>query len=134
MRQEESIDDVPNGDGCHPGADAMHEIHALRTQSTRLADAIQHEVVTLHERKHYVKAATKYINDRIGELNQVKGELADQIKLIELQQAKLQELDERQKQIKIEDVLNCIHNKNKVSHFIFLAHALSFIHILARSH
>lgn len=110
---DEPIHAVSNAGDCIPSPSVIDDIHRLRTESTKVADLLQHETMTLHERKEFVKSLTKYINERIVELNQVKSELGEELKLVELAQQQLQEFSQQEELIKLQDALSCLHTKTE---------------------
>merc|ERR1711935_490625 len=67
----------------------------------------------MNRRKAYIEQMTAYLNDRIRELNKVKSELAEEVKWITVSQNRIQELAEREKLVKYQDILSCLNTDNK---------------------
>jgi len=97
---------------CLPRPQTVAEIHRMRDSASRIAHAITHEVAIMRRRKIFVEQMTAYLNERIRELNKVKSELAEEVRWIELSQHRIAELSEREKLVKLQDILQCI-NKGK---------------------
>jgi len=64
----------------------------------------------MNKRKSFVEQMTTYLNDRIRELNKVKGELAEETRWIEVSTNRIQELAEREKLVKMQDILACLNS------------------------
>jgi len=75
---------------------------------------IEAEVQIMNKRKTFVEQMTTYLNDRIRELNKVKSELAEETRWIEVSTNRIQELAEREKLVKMQDILACL-NGDKVN-------------------
>jgi len=101
-----SIAHIPE---CIPRPQTIAEIHRMRDSASRIAHAIEHEVVIMRRRKLFVEQMTAYLNDRIRELNKVKSELAEEVRWIQLSQHRIAELSEREKLVKLQDILQCIN-------------------------
>jgi len=71
---------------------------------------IEAEVQIMNKRKAFVEQMTTYLNDRIKELNKVKSELAEETRWIEVSTNRIQELAEREKLIKMQDILSCLNS------------------------
>jgi len=71
---------------------------------------IEAEVQIMNKRKAFVEQMTSYLNDRIRELNKVKSELAEETRWIEVSTNRIQELAEREKLVKMQDILACLNN------------------------
>jgi len=94
---------------CAPRPQTIAEIHRMRESASRIAHAVEHEVAIMRRRKQFVEQMTAYLNDRIVELNKVKNELAEEVRWIELSQHRIQELSEKEKLVKLQDVLQCVN-------------------------
>jgi hypothetical protein len=100
---------IPSAPDCGVRPQTVVEIQRMRDSASRIAQMIESEVTVMARRKQYVEQMTVYLNDRIRELNKVKGELAEEIKWISVSQARIQELSEREKLVKMQDVLTCLN-------------------------
>lgn len=74
----------------------------MRRSAARIAQMIQTEIMIMEKRKTYVEQMTSYLNDRIRELNKVKGELAQENKWIEVSNQRIAELAQKEKLIKLQ--------------------------------
>jgi septation ring formation regulator EzrA len=81
----------------------------MRESASRIAQMIEAEVQIMNKRKTFVEQMTTYLNDRIRELNKVKGELAEETRWIEVSTNRIQELAEREKLVKMQDILACLN-------------------------
>jgi len=99
---------IPSAPDCTVRPQTIVEIQRMRAQSYRIAKLIDQEVVIMGKRKAYVEQMTNYLNDRIRELNRVKAQLGDELKWIEVSQNKIEELQEREKLAKLQDILSCL--------------------------
>jgi len=93
---------------CTVRPQTVLEIEHMRREASRIATQIEQEVLIMNKRKTYVEQMTNYLNDRIRELNKVKTELAAELKWIELSNNRIQELAEKEKLVKLQDVLSCL--------------------------
>jgi len=82
----------------------------MRESASRIAQMIEAEVQIMNKRKAFVEQMTSYLNDRIRELNKVKSELAEETRWIEVSTNRIQELAEREKLVKMQDILACLNN------------------------
>jgi len=105
-----SVELIQHDPECHPRPQTIAEIHRMRESAGRIARAIEHEVAIMRRRKQFVEQMTAYLNDRIKELNKVKNELAEEVRWIELSQHRIQELSEREKLVKLQDILQCVNH------------------------
>jgi len=103
------ITSIAHDPECVPRPQTIAEIHRMRESASRIASAITHEVAIMRRRKQFVEQMTAYLNDRIVELNRVKNELSEEVRWIELSQQRIQELSEKEKLIKLQDVLQCVN-------------------------
>jgi len=81
----------------------------MRESASRIAQMIEAEVQIMNKRKAFVEQMTTYLNDRIRELNKVKTELAEETRWIEVSTNRIQELAEREKLVKMQDILACLN-------------------------
>jgi len=100
---------IPSAPDCVVRPQTIVEIQRMRAQSLRIAQLIDQEVVVMGKRKAYVEQMTEYLNDRIRELNKVKAELADELRWIQVSQNKIRELQEKEKLVKLQDILSCLN-------------------------
>jgi len=100
---------IPSQPDCAVRPQTIVEIQRMRAQSFRIAQLIDQEVPIMSKRKAYVEQMTAYLNDRIRELNMVKEQLADELKWIEVSQNKIEELQQREKLAKLQDILSCLN-------------------------
>jgi len=104
---------LPSTPDCTVRPQTIIEIQRMRAQSHRIAQLIDQEVVIMGKRKAYVEQMTAFLNDRIKELNMVKEQLKDELQWIEVSQNKIQELAEREKLVKLQDILTCLNQDSK---------------------
>lgn len=106
---------IPTSPDCSIRPQTVLEVQRMRLSAARIAEAIQIEVGLMHQRKAYVEQMTAYINDRIRELNKVKTELTEEVRWIEVNSQRIKELSEREKLVKMEDILSCLKSdRNKL--------------------
>jgi len=101
---------IPSSPDCTVRPQTIVEIKRMRRSAARIAQMIQTEVVIMEKRKTYVEQMTAYLNDRIRELNKVKGELEQETRWIEVSNQRIQELAQKEKLIKMQDILSCLNN------------------------
>lgn len=101
---------IPTSPDCTVRPQTVLEIQRMRMTASRIAEAIQIEVGLMHKRKAYVEQMTAYINDRIRELNKVKSELIEELRWIEVSSQRIKELAEKEKLVKMQDILKCLKN------------------------
>jgi vacuolar-type H+-ATPase subunit I/STV1 len=101
---------IPSTPDCTVRPQTIVEIKRMRRAAARIAQMIQTEVIIMEKRKTYVEQMTAYLNDRIRELNKVKSELDQENRWIELSNQRIKELAEKEKLIKMEDILACLRN------------------------
>jgi DNA integrity scanning protein DisA with diadenylate cyclase activity len=94
---------------CTVRPQTIVEIKRMRRSAARIAQMIQTEVVIMEKRKTYVEQMTSYLNDRIRELNKVKQELEQETRWIEMSNQRIQELSQKEKLIKMQDILACLN-------------------------
>jgi len=83
----------------------------MRESAARIAQLVAVESRIVAKRKAYVEQMTNYLNERIRELNKVKSELAEELRWIDASEARIQELAEREKLVKMQDVLACLNTQ-----------------------
>lgn len=105
---------IPNSPDCSVRPQTVVEIQRMRESASRIAQMIEAEVQIMNKRKTFVEQMTTYLNDRIRELNKVKGELAEETRWIEVSTNRIQELAEREKLVKMQDILACLNGDKKV--------------------
>jgi len=105
---------IPNSPDCSVRPQTVVEIQRMRESASRIAQMIEAEVQIMNKRKTFVEQMTTYLNDRIRELNKVKSELAEETRWIEVSTNRIQELAEREKLVKMQDILACL-NGDKVN-------------------
>jgi len=101
---------IPSSPDCTVRPQTIVEIKRMRRAAARIATMIQTEVLIMEKRKTYVEQMTAYLNDRIRELNKVKSELDQESRWIELSNQRIQELAQKEKLIKMQDILMCLNN------------------------
>lgn len=101
---------IPNAPDCTVRPQTVVEIQRMRESASRIAQMIEAEVIIMNKRKAFVEQMTGYLNDRIRELNKVKSELAEETRWIEVSTNRIQELAEREKLIKMQDILACLNS------------------------
>jgi len=105
---------IPNSPDCSVRPQTVVEIQRMRESASRIAQMIEAEVQIMNKRKAFVEQMTTYLNDRIRELNKVKGELAEETRWIEVSTNRIQELAEREKLVKMQDILACLNGDKQV--------------------
>jgi len=101
---------IPSSPDCTVRPQTIVEIKRMRRSAARIAQMIQTEVIIMEKRKTYVEQMTSYLNDRIRELNKVKGELEQENRWIEVSNQRIYELAQKEKLIKMQDILACLNN------------------------
>jgi len=104
---------IPNSPDCSVRPQTVVEIQRMRESASRIAQMIEAEVQIMNKRKAFVEQMTTYLNDRIRELNKVKSELAEETRWIEVSTNRIQELAEREKLVKMQDILACLNGDKK---------------------
>lgn len=100
---------IPTNPDCTVRPQTVVEIKRMRRSAARIAQMIQTEVTIMEKRKTYVEQMTSYLNDRIRELNKVKSELDQEYRWIEVSNQRINELAEKEKLIKMQDILSCLN-------------------------
>jgi len=101
---------IPASPDCSVRPQTVVEIQRMRESASRIAQMVEAEVQIMNKRKSFVEQMTTYLNDRIRELNKVKSELAEETRWIEVSTNRIQELAEREKLVKMQDILACLNN------------------------
>jgi hypothetical protein len=99
---------LPNLPQCTVRDQTVVEIHRMRQSASRIAQMIQNELVVMDKRKKYIEQMTAYLNDRIMELNAVKRDLHQETRWIEISQNRIEELAEKEKLVKMQDIMACL--------------------------
>lgn len=102
------VPSIPVNKDCTVRPQTIVEIKRMRRSAARIAQMIQTEVLIMEKRKTYIEQMTAYLNDRIRELNKVKSDLAQELKWIEISNQRINELANREKLIKMQDILSCL--------------------------
>jgi len=103
------INSIPNQPECTVRPQTVVEIQRMRESAQRIAFMIEREVEIMNKRKTFIEQMTAYLNDRIRELNRVKSELSEETRWIEVSTNRIEELAQREKLIKLQDVLACLN-------------------------
>mmetsp|Transcript_10013 Transcript_10013/g.18210 ORF Transcript_10013/g.18210 Transcript_10013/m.18210 type:complete len:225 (+) Transcript_10013:25-699(+) len=98
---------------CNVRPQTIIAIQKLRAKQVSLIGQLQERAVTSRKRKEYVQGMTAYINARIMEMNKVKEDLEQELKWMEVTKHHVEEITERQKLMKLQDVSNCISKSSK---------------------
>jgi len=105
---------IPASPDCSVRPQTVVEIQRMRESASRIAQMIEAEVQIMNKRKSFVEQMTTYLNDRIRELNKVKSELAEETRWIEVSTNRIQELAEREKLVKMQDILACLNGDKQM--------------------
>jgi hypothetical protein len=103
----------PQTPACTARAQTIFEIRKLRADAKQIGMSIMYEVQTMEKRKAYIEQMTAYLNDRVAELNKVKRDLAAEQKWIEVSNQRIAELAQKEKLVKLQDVLTCINSEKE---------------------
>jgi len=104
---------IPESPSCTIRGQTVFEIRKLRQDARALGQAIMFEVNIMEKRKAYVEEMTEFLNDRIRELNKVKIDFAAEQKWIQVSNARVSELAQKEKLIKLQDVQSCIRSQQQ---------------------
>jgi len=104
---------IPSSPTCTIRGQTIFEIRKMRADAKQIGMAIMYEIQTMEKRKAYIEAMTSYLNDRIRELNKVKHDLAAEQKWIQVSNARIAELAQKEKLIKLQDVMSCIKSEQE---------------------
>jgi len=102
---------IPNAPDCSIRPQTVVEIQRMRESASRIAQMIEAEVQIMNKRKTYVEQMTAYLNDRIRELNKVKTELSEETRWVEVSTNRIEELSQREKLVKMQDILACLNQE-----------------------
>lgn len=104
---------LPEEVDCTVRPQTVLEVARMRKAAARIAMAIDTELGVMKKRKSYVEQMTSYLNDRIRELNKVKSDLQAETRWIELSNQRILQISEKEKLIKMQDVLSCLNGGKK---------------------
>jgi len=102
---------IPSSPTCTVRGQTIFEIRKMRADAKQIGMSIMYEIQTMEKRKAYIEQMTAYLNDRIRELNKVKRDLAAEQKWIQVSNQRIAELAQREKLIKLQDVMSCIKSE-----------------------
>jgi peptidoglycan hydrolase CwlO-like protein len=102
---------LPSTPSCTIRPQTVFEIRKMRADAKQIGMSIMYEVQTMEKRKAYIESMTAYLNDRIRELNKVKADLAAEQKWVTVSNQRIAELAQREKLIKLQDVMGCIEGE-----------------------
>lgn len=102
---------IPNTPQCTVRGQTIFEIRKMRADAKQIGVSIMYEIQTMEKRKAYIEQMTAYLNDRIRELNKVKRDLAAEQKWIGVSNQRIAELAQKEKLIKLQDVMACIKSE-----------------------
>jgi len=100
---------IPIVPECPVSQTTVTEIQRMRQTASQIAQMIEAEVQIMTKRKVYVEQMSSYLNDRIRELNKVKSELAQETHWLEVSSSRIEELAQREKLVRLQDVLTCLN-------------------------
>jgi len=104
---------LPYTPSCTVRAQTIFEIRKMRADAKQIGMSIMYEIQTMEKRKAYIEQMTAYLNDRIRELNKVKRDLAAEQKWIQVSNQRIAELAQKEKLIKLQDVMSCIRTEKE---------------------
>jgi len=104
---------IPSSPSCTVRGQTIFEIRKMRADAKQIGLSIMYEIQTMEKRKAYIEQMTTYLNDRIRELNKVKRDLAAEQKWIQVSNQRISELAQKEKLIKLQDVMSCIKNEQE---------------------
>jgi hypothetical protein len=110
---DELVQTLPQTPSCTIRGQTVFEIRKMRADAKQIGLAIMYEIQIMEKRKAYIEQMTTYLNDRIREMNKVKTDLAAEQKWIQISNARISELAQREKLIKLQDVMTCIRNQQQ---------------------
>lgn len=102
---------IPSTPSCTIRGQTVFEIRKMRADAKQIGMSIMYEIQTMEKRKAYVEQMTSYLNDRIRELNKVKRDLSAEQKWISVSNQRISELAQKEKLIKLQDVMSCIRSE-----------------------
>jgi len=104
---------IPSTPACTIRGQTIFEIRKMRADAKQIGMSIMYEIQTMEKRKTYIEQMTAYLNDRIRELNKVKRDLAAEQKWIQVSNQRIAELAQKEKLIKLQDVMSCIKSESE---------------------
>jgi len=104
---------IPSSPTCTVRGQTIFEIRKMRADAKQIGMSIMYEIQTMEKRKAYIEQMTAYLNDRIRELNKVKRDLSAEQKWIQVSNQRIAELAQREKLIKLQDVMACIKSEQE---------------------
>jgi cell division protein ZapA (FtsZ GTPase activity inhibitor) len=104
---------IPSTPSCTIRGQTIFEIRKMRADAKQIGMSIMYEIQTMEKRKTYIEQMTAYLNDRIRELNKVKRDLAAEQKWIQVSNSRISELAQKEKLIKLQDVMSCIKSESE---------------------
>jgi len=105
---------ILGGSKCQVRPQTLEKINTMRAGAAKMAALVKNEVALAAKRKNYVEQMTKYINDRIKELNKVKRELEEEVRWVEMTNARIAAVAEEEKVVRYEDVMACIKREKSM--------------------
>jgi len=106
------VNTIPSTPSCTVRGQTIFEIRKMRADAKQIGMSIMYEIQTMEKRKAYIEQMTAYLNDRIRELNKVKRDLAAEQKWIQVSNQRIAELAQKEKLIKLQDVMACIKSES----------------------
>jgi len=103
---------IPSSPTCTVRGQTIFEIRKMRADAKQIGLSIMYEIQTMEKRKAYIEQMTSYLNDRIRELNKVKRDLSAEQKWIQVSNQRIAELAQKEKLIKLQDVMGCIKSEH----------------------
>jgi hypothetical protein len=99
---------------CAVRPQTLEKINVMRAGASKMAALVKNEVALAAKRKAYVEQMTKYINDRIKELNKVKRELEEEVRWVEMTNNRIAAVAEEEKVVRFDDVMACIKREKSM--------------------
>lgn len=107
----ELVKTLPEDPSCTVRGQTVFEVRKMRADAKQIGLAVLYEIQAMEKRKSYVEQMTSYLNDRIRELNKVKTDLDAEQRWIQISNARISELAQKEKLIKLQDVMSCIRDQ-----------------------
>jgi len=127
------VSSIPSSPDCTVRPQTVVEIQRMRQSASKIAVMMQQEALIMNKRKTYVEQMTVYLNDRIRELNKVKGELGQETRWMELSSQRIYELEQKEKLVKLQDVQSCLNEQTTRSNADVAAVGRSLTDIAAQA-
>jgi hypothetical protein len=89
------------------------EIQRMRREVEQHRHEMVFERQAMERRKAYIESMTAFLNTRIMELNKVKSNLKSEKKWLELTENKIAQLEEKQRLVKLHDIMTCLKNEEQ---------------------